>query len=100
MILSDGTDTREVVAVERGGFGYSPKFGGDPMAFYLWLLMLDGMGDEHYGDTDYGWADRFGRHVLYGDSVGFVYRTRFASEGEAVDALNADYADWLEAEDY
>lgn len=82
MILSDGT------VVSRAEV--SPhKFGGDPMAEYLWLLSLDGLADETTGDAcDWHYhVSRFGRRLLFCYSNGFVDVMRFDDEQEAREAF-------------
>ena len=61
----------------------------DAMAEYLWGLTMDSSQDDERGNVDeFGiWGARFGRHVLFTDSRGFVWRDRYSTEREADDAL-------------
>ncbi len=91
MILSDGAE------VSRASV--SPhKFGGDPMAEYLWLAAND--ADEHTGDAcDWHYhVARFGKRLLICWSSGFVEVDRFYVEQEAIDAfkeIDAEYSAYM-----
>jgi len=90
MILSDGT------VVSRAEV--SPhKFGGDPMAEYLWLLSLDGQADETTGDAcDWHYhVSRFGKRILLCRSSGAVEQWREETVQDAIEAfesIDAEYS--------
>jgi len=74
------------------------KFGGDPMAEYLYRLVLDGdRGDEYTGDA-VDWnviVHRFGKRLLLNDSQGFVWVAQFDTDSEAAEVfaeIEAEYA--------
>ena len=73
------------------------KFGGDPMAEYLWLLTLDGMADETTGDAlDWFYiVHRFGKRLLICDTQGFVSVDRHDDEQSAIEAFESIQADYL-----
>ncbi|MBA3580801.1 MAG: hypothetical protein H0W42_12555 [Gemmatimonadaceae bacterium] len=94
MILSDGT------VVSRAEV--SPhKFGGDPMAEYLWLLTLEqGSSDEYTGDAcDWHYiVHRFGRRLLICYSSGFVDVQVEEDEQAAIEAfemIDAEYSAYM-----
>lgn len=80
------------------------KFGGDPMAEYLWRLSLDSSFlDEDTGDvySSIGWCARFGKRILHVDDVGFVDCVRYASADDAILAfgmLQDEYDIWSDEE--
>lgn len=82
MLTTTGQDTRDAEG--------STKFGGDPMALYLWTLALDGGDDDNYGDSDYGYAHLFGRRILRGDSQGFVWVDRHDTADEARETFDTE----------
>lgn len=93
MILPDGT------VVSRAEV--SPhKFGGDPMAEYLWLLSLDGQDDESCGDAN-EWhyhVARFGKRLLFTYPSGFVDVMRLDDEQAAIEAMeniSAEYSAYM-----
>ena len=93
MILHDGTEVSHDLVSPH-------KFGGDPMAEYLWLLTLDGSADESTGDAlDWHYhVSRFGKRLLICASNGFVFVDRFDAEADAVAAFNEiaeEYSDYL-----
>jgi hypothetical protein len=66
------------------------KFGGDPMAEWLWLLALHGLGDESTGDA-LDWhchVTRFGKRLLFCFPSGFVTIEKYDTEREASEAFN------------
>jgi len=78
----------------------STKFAHDGMAEYIYdTILLDGMEDEHSGDCDFGFADRVGKRIIWGQTSGAVYLERYANEDEAkadfaqFDAKFSEYAD-------
>ncbi len=91
MILTDGT------VVSRAEV--SPhKFGGDPMAEYLWLASND--ADEHTGDAcDWHYhVARFGKRVLICWSSGAVEIDRYDDEQAAIEAfeeIDAEYSAYM-----
>ena len=60
------------------------KFGGSRMAAMLYLLDLDGGADDFTADGQGEYAARFGRHILYSDSMGFVTAVRRATIADAM----------------
>jgi hypothetical protein len=93
MILSDGT------VISRAEV--SPhKFGGDPMAEYLWMLSLDGGADETTGDAcDWHYhVSRFGKRILICQSSGAVAAIRYEFEETARGVfrdIDAEYSAYL-----
>lgn len=89
MIINDGYRTE----ITRGTARY--KFGGDPMAEYLYSLDHD----EYTGDSDFGlYVSLFGKRLLISDDHGFVWVEKHATTSEAREAFDAydhDYLDWL-----
>jgi hypothetical protein len=83
------TTYRDIVADSTPG-----RFEGEsPMTAYLWDCVMNGdYGDEDAGDTDYGWANRYGRRILWGTSTGFISLSTYANEAEAI----AVFEDWAE----
>lgn len=77
MKLSDGTEIRNEPEHRH------MKFNGSGITEYVWLLSLDGMADESYGDTDYGYAARFGKRILWSNTAGFVDLAKYRNEDEA-----------------
>lgn len=77
MKLSDGTEVRNEPDMRH------MKFNGSGITEYCWLLALNGGADESYGDTDYGFANRFGKRILWGDTCGFLQLARYDTETEA-----------------
>ena len=92
MILHDGT------VVSRAEV--SPhKFGGDPMAEYLWLLTLDSSNSDEYTGDACDWhyiVHRFGKRLLFCHSSGFVDVATCDTEQEACEAFNEIESDYLE----
>lgn len=91
MILHDGTVVSHA--------DVSPhKFGGDPMAEYLWLASND--ADEHTGDAS-EWhyhVARFGKRLLFCWSSGAVEVDRFEDEQTAIEAfglIDAEYNTYI-----
>lgn len=96
MILHDG---RVVSRAEVSPY----KFGGDPMAEYLWVLTLDSMSDEYTGDAcDWFYiVHRFGKRLLYCRSSGFVEVACHDTEAEAIrvfEEIDAEYNEGWEDE--
>jgi hypothetical protein len=75
------------------------KFGGDPMAEYLWELAMDGGQDDDTGEVDWVcWVVKFGKRLLFTDDRGFVWCDRYANEEEAQAAFDyaaGQYNKWL-----
>lgn len=70
------------------------RFEGEgPITAYAWARMLDGDSDSA-GDTDFGWANLMGRHILWGTSTGFITLTRYQSTTEAEAEYHRFLADW------
>lgn len=93
MILRDGTEVSHDLVSPH-------KFGGDPMAEYLWLLTLDGSADESTGDAcDWHYiVHRFGKRLLYCHSSGFVEVWKCDDEQEAregFEMIDAEYSAYL-----
>lgn len=65
------------------------KFGGDPMAEYLYRLAGDGSADESTGDAvDWHYlAHRFGKRVMVNTSMGFVEVVKYDDVDEAIAAM-------------
>lgn len=65
------------------------KFGGNPMAEFLWQLSLDSGEDDSYGDGDLGiWFALFGKRILCSDEQGFVWIDKYPNEAEALRDFN------------
>ncbi len=88
MILWDGT------VISRAET--SPhKFGGDPMAEYLWLAAGDGQADETTGDPDWFYVvARFGKRLLICYSSGFIDVQIEEDEQAAIEAFEEIDAQW------
>lgn len=91
MLLTDGT------LIDRTTAGY--KFGGDPMAEYLFILSME-PGTEHIGESDYGlWVTKFGRRLLMSNDQGFVWVERYDTEfgaQAAYDDYEENYNAWYD----
>jgi hypothetical protein len=90
MILADGTEISRATVSPH-------KFGGDPMAEYLYVLNLDSSFDRITGDAcDWFYiVSQYGKRLLFNDSQGFVWVIRHATEAEAsahFDLIDADYS--------
>lgn len=75
------------------------KFGGDPMAEYLWLLSMDSGQDCSTGDAIdwHYWVGQFGKRLLYCNTQGFVWIENYGSIAGAEDAFNAIDREYAEA---
>ena len=62
------------------------RFEGEgPMTAYVYeeYAMNGDDGDEFAGDSDYGWANLYGRRILWGSSSGFISLSTYATKDEA-----------------
>lgn len=78
------------------------KFGGDPMAEYLWMLSLDSSYDRCTGDCVEWvvWVAQFGKRLLCSDPQGFVWIDQYPSVERANEAFEATEARYCEYEGY
>lgn len=81
------------------------KFGGDPMAEYLWLAAGRGDEDESTGDAcDWFYhVSRFGKRLLICHSSGLVDVIREEDEQaakEAFESIDAEYSAYLGGDDW
>lgn len=73
------------------------KFGGDPMAEYLWCLSMDtSFPDQMTGDAiDWHYhVSRFGKRLLFCNTQGFVWVDKYDTEEQAVqvfESIDSDY---------
>ena len=67
------------------------RFEGEhPMTAYVYELLMNGdTGDEECGDSDFGWAVRYGRRVLWGTSTGFISLSTYPTATAAASDLDA-----------
>ncbi len=102
----------ECVEANNGrGFDFAPgliinqetakhKFGGDPMAEYLWEATMDGGQDDDTGEIDWDcWVAKFGKRLLFTDDRGFVWCKRHFTEelaAEEFDFIASKYGEWLD----
>jgi hypothetical protein len=89
MKLSDGTTISRAEVSPH-------KFGGDPMAEFLYTLNLDSSFDRITGDAcDWFYiVSQYGKRLLFNDSHGFVWVDKYETEAEAsevFDAIDADF---------
>lgn len=68
----------------------------DPFSCYLDTVVMDGDADDYYYDDSGNWVAFIGRHVIYGDSLGFVGRDKFERSRLRLDPDMARW-DWLDA---
>lgn len=86
-------DARERVA-------HPGKFEGeDPMVAIIYDISLDGGADAETSVYGLGWACAVGRWTLYESDNGFVYGNRWPSANAAVEAIEAQDAEWNEEEE-
>jgi len=76
----------------------SHKFNHDGLAEFV-FDQLTNDEDEGCGDSDYGFACRYGKRILWGDSDGNVALQRFDSVGQAIYVFaraESAFIAWLE----
>lgn len=77
------------------------KFGGDPMAEFLWSLDMVSGQDEYTGDAIdwHYYVARYGKRLLFCNTQGFVWVDKYPTDREASEVFNqieSDYATWEE----
>jgi len=97
MITTAGTEITRATAAH--------KYGGDPMAEYLYDITLNGCADEESGtvESPTGWFARVGRRIVTADNYGFVDQIRYDTVNDAriaFDATARDFRAWAIAVDY